>query len=148
MSRLVLFVFSLAVLLAAVGCQRQPPYRLAPVSGTVTQGGKPLAGVIVVFWPDGVGPSSSAPTDSSGQFQMHTDQGEDGAVVGAHRVCVIDGKALFSRVARGNAGPKGLPKELAAEPATAVPPRYADKRETPLRAEVRAEEQVIQLEVK
>jgi hypothetical protein len=138
----------IASLSVSVGCQRQPPYRLAPVAGTVTQGGKPLAGVIVVFWPDGVGPSSSAPTDSSGRFQLHTDQGEEGAVVGAHRVCVIDGKALFNRVARGNAGAKGLPKELAAEPAAAVPPRYADKRETPLRVEVRGEEQVISLEVK
>jgi hypothetical protein len=136
-----------------VGCQRQPPLEFAAVEGTVTKGGKPLSGVVVVFWADPadgtVGPASSGATDAAGHYELHTDQGDDGAVVGRYRVCIIDSKILLSRMLSGTADRDRLPKELpAATGPVVVPPAYADQKETPLRAEVRPGPQVINLEVK
>jgi hypothetical protein len=142
----------IATLVAAAGCQGEPSLRFAPVEGTVTRGGKPLAGVIVVFWADSdagtPGPCSSGPTDAAGHYELHTEQGEPGAVVGRHWVCIVQGRAVLGRMARGKADRSRLREGLAAPAAAAVPPRYADRKQTPLRAEVRPGVQVIDLEVK
>lgn len=140
----------LAAVAATAGCQHEPPSQFAPVEGTVTKGGKPLAGVVVVFWPDAgaatTGPCSSGPTDDAGRYRLHTEQGDAGAVVGRHRVCIVDSRLVLSRL--GRTFDRGrLPKDVST-PAPPVPPRYADPKETPLRAEVRPGEQVLDLEVK
>jgi hypothetical protein len=144
----------LAALAAAAGCQREPPFRLAPVEGVITKGGKPLPGVIVVFWgnPEAgtVGPCSLGPTDAAGHYELHTEQGETGAVVGRHKVCILDSRAVQSNMLRGNhkLDPNHLPDPFASPAAPPVSPRYADRNTTPLRAEVRAGGQVIDFEVK
>ena len=62
----------------------------APVSGTVTYDGKPLAGVRVVFTPVSNSteamPYSTAVTDDAGAFSLETRDGTPGAVAGLHRV--------------------------------------------------------------
>jgi hypothetical protein len=143
--------FLLAALAATPGCQGQPPFQFAPVEGTVTRGGKPLAGVIVVLWPDAgagtVGPCSSGPTDAAGHYQLHTEQGDTGALVGRHRVCIVDGKVMLGHLVR-DFDRSRLPKDLPVPSTPKVPPGYASREETPLRAEVRPGEPVIDLEVK
>jgi len=142
----------ITTLVAAAGCQSEPSLRFAPVTGTVTRGGKPLAGVIVVFWTDAdagtPGPCSSGPTDAAGHYELHTEQGETGAVVGRHRVCIVQSRAVLGRMARGKVDHSRLPEGFAAPPVAAVPPQYADRKQTPLRAEVRPGAQVINLKVK
>ncbi|HEY2786676.1 MAG TPA: hypothetical protein VGJ05_17060, partial [Fimbriiglobus sp.] len=84
-------VLLLAVTLALVGagCSRGPT--LAPVSGTVTLNGKPLANVQVEFWPEGSAPRSVGMTDQQGRFTLTTDgEGKPGAVVGSHKVVLHD----------------------------------------------------------
>src|SRR5262249_15378730 len=80
----------LGVLAAATaGCESKPPFGL--VEGIVTKGGKPIAGVIVDFYPDpgSRGPrSTSEPTDEGGHYQLRSTGGDDGAIVGPHRVCI------------------------------------------------------------
>lgn len=152
---------------ASAGCQGKPPF--VPVEGTVTKGGKPLAGVIVDFYPDpgDHGPrSASEPTDEAGHYRLRSTWGnDDGAVVGSHRVCIFDSRyeatrTLLDRLPKkarsakefreklkriqGEEGP--LEIELSAGPR--VPPAYGRPTETPLRVEVQPGAQIIDLEVK
>jgi len=71
---------------ALVGCSGSDGPQVAPVEGTVTWQGKPLADAGVAFTPE-KGPVAIGRTDESGQFSLST-QGRDGAVVGSHRVTI------------------------------------------------------------
>jgi hypothetical protein len=142
--------------IASAGCQGKPPF--APVEGTVTQGGKPLAGVIVDFYPDPgtLGPrSTSTPTDEAGHYRLRSSWGgQDGAVMGPHRVCILDaherGRNSFGRLPKKAANSKEAPKEemLRKQAAPRVPPSYSHPNETPLRVEVHSGPQVIDFDVK
>src|SRR5437870_4460006 len=85
-----------ALFCAAIGCGREP-YKVAPVSGTVTLDGQPLAGAWVTFMPVGTrdspdpGPTSSGKTDAQGKFTLAIEPGRPGAVVGKHKVAVNAG---------------------------------------------------------
>jgi hypothetical protein len=158
----VVFLCSLSALAAAAeGCQCGPTWNLAPVEGTITKDGRPLRGVQVVFLPDAdadtQGPGASGFTDEAGHYRLRNHNGDDGTVVGKHRVVILD-----STVAKGVKGWKELaarrlqPKEAAPLPpadakrpeAPRVPPRYGRFDETPLRVEVHPGPQVIDFEVK
>lgn len=75
-----------------LGCSRGE-YPVAPVSGTVTVEGKPVANVTVQFQPVGQqggdpGPGSVGITDAEGRYRLKLidlDRDLDGAVVGRHR---------------------------------------------------------------
>ena len=68
--------------------------KFAPVSGTVTMNGKPLAGALVIFSPiakEGsidAGPGSSGKTNDKGEYTLTSDTGRTGALVGKHRVSI------------------------------------------------------------
>ncbi len=155
-AKFVLVLLGVAAVMPA-GCQRGP--RFVPVEGTVTFGGKPLAGAIVEFYPEPgtVGPRSrSEATDAAGHYRLRgVRDGTEGAVVGSHRVCVLDVRnqiALLSSNAL-NRLPQETQKKVArlkqAEAASPqIPPHYSHQKETPLRVEVRPETQVIDLEIK
>jgi hypothetical protein len=79
-------------LVAALGCGTGR--RIAPVSGTVTLNGQPLANATVNFQPIAppgsidAGVGSQAKTNDKGEFTLTTSTGENGAVVGKHRVMI------------------------------------------------------------
>ena len=81
------FFLSAVCLLAFSGCGGGD---FAPVSGTVTNDGKPVPKLRVVFSPSpvgnnhAVGPFSMGVTDDQGKFTLETRHGDTGAVVGAH----------------------------------------------------------------
>ena len=83
---LTLFVVSLSVF---TGCGDSS---IAPVSGTVTFGGKPVPNLRLVFSPEpigdnyAVGPFSTGKTDADGKFTLETRYGDSGAFVGNHKV--------------------------------------------------------------
>jgi hypothetical protein len=87
----------LVVGLAAAGCgpSRSGVPPLAPVTGTVTRDGKPLAGVGVVFTSES-GHSSFGKTDPEGRYQLGFVRGLKGAVIGPSRVW-FDGKSGLER---------------------------------------------------
>jgi hypothetical protein len=61
----------------------------APVSGTITYKGKPVANAHVTFAPeDGTRPAEGQ-TDADGRFMLGTIAAGDGAKIGPHRVSVI-----------------------------------------------------------
>lgn len=78
--------------LALMGCGESREFELAPVSGKVTLNGEPLVGAQVLLQPTGgsenPGPSSTGLTNESGEYVMKTIDGEEGAVVGHHRVAI------------------------------------------------------------
>jgi hypothetical protein len=63
---------------------------MAPVHGTVTYRGKPLAEALVNFIPDteNVLPASGL-TDAEGRYELMTRAIGDGCAVGKHRVTII-----------------------------------------------------------
>lgn len=81
------------LLLFAVGCSSNS--NLAPVSGIVTERGKPVAEARISFQPASeqvinTGPGSYARTDSSGRFQLKTvDKDRPGAIIGPHKVQIV-----------------------------------------------------------
>jgi hypothetical protein len=146
-----------SVVLAAViavclaGCNRGP--QLAEVEGTLKLRGKPLPGVMVCFVPEGdslpPAPRATGWTDDQGRDQLMCDNpAKPGALVGAHRVFVLDPEA-FDEV--GGGGPEE-------RPATQTPRKkarlqfdmkYMMPGATPLRAEVKTPgPQTIDLDVK
>jgi hypothetical protein len=150
-----------AVLVAAsCGCQREPAFEYAPVSGKVTKNGAPLSGVRVIFYADPEagtrGPRAFARTNAAGEYHLHTDAGKDGAVLGTHRVCLMEGGNIAAFVKqRFERDPARLEKLAAKVPQTdlqssdegAVPYSYTQVAETPLRAEVHPGGQTIDFHV-
>ncbi len=110
----------LVLLLAAVGCGGDE-YPLAPVSGTVTLDGAPVADARIGFEPvrQGesleAGPGSYGKTDQEGRFSLKSLHGDQGAVVGPHMVRITTFQTKGS-------GPAGI--EVVAE--ERIPARYVD----------------------
>src|SRR5262245_52264679 len=100
-NRLILLGGLLALTAAVEGCQRGPTWNLAPVEGTLTKNGQPLPHMEVTFYPDldaGVeGPRSTAVTDEAGHYRLRTHNGDEGAIVGKHRVVLRDLEARNGR---------------------------------------------------
>ena len=74
-----------AALATFVGCDKGPA--VAPVTGTVTQDGEPLANAEIHFQPD-YGAPSYAHTDSQGQYEIKYQLDKKGALLGHHYVSV------------------------------------------------------------
>ncbi len=77
---------SIACMAALAGCDSGPT--LAPVTGTVTHGGQPLAGANVIFTPEG-GMAAGATTGEDGRFELVSNDGRSGAIPGKHHVSIL-----------------------------------------------------------
>lgn len=136
-TRLSLFLLSLSVFLFTLGCEKAP--QLGRVRGTVTMDGQPLDQVRVLFMPDpeanNEGAYSVCITDEAGNYDLiySGDVEIRGAVVGWQRVVVEDIKGENNR-------DKFYPIR--------VPPAYSSSGKTPLKFEVKPEEQTIDIEIK
>ena len=144
----------LALVATAGGCQRRPTWDLAPVEGTITKDGRPLPHIRVFFVADldagTQGPQTSAITDKAGHYRLRTDNGDDGVVVGKHRVLILDLETALmqkGQTARGaeqkvltRLPPETVERIKDRRKSTAetprVPPSYGRFNETPLRVEV------------
>jgi hypothetical protein len=125
----------------------QQKFTFSPVEGTVTMNGRPLRDIEVVFLSDPdagtVGPRATGTTDESGHYRLRGDvirgerPPENGAVLGTHRVLVLDHEYAKKQLARSKAG----------EDAPRVPSRYESISETPLRAKVGPEPLVFNIEI-
>lgn len=139
--------FCVALLAAGVallaGCGRGPS--LAAVEGTVSgPDGKPMPDILVQFNPDQNTGSkvfgSSAVTDPNGRFVLKCDNGEPGAVVGPHRVVLIDS-------AFGNEDDANLGKRPAKKQVNRVPQTYLSPTTTPLAVVVEADKKSYELKI-
>jgi len=157
---------ALGLVIAIGGCLRRPTFTYAPVEGTITKGGRPLAEVQVLFYgdPDAgtLGPRASGVTDKDGRYRLQGEviRGEptppDGAVVGKHRVCIIDLNVQAEGVPDEDGGTPPpivekspiVGKKKQPEPSSRVPLHYGDLNKTPLRAEVRPGPQTLDFDIR
>lgn len=134
----------LCAVVSVLGCGEPAPVT-GKVTGVVTSGGKPLAGVSVLFTPEGSGgksgPASGAITDDEGRYalvytlpnndNLASPQVNDGAVVGKHVVTLADYKMM----------------EEMLPPPGRVPPAYLETATSPLRFEVKEGKQTIDITI-
>jgi hypothetical protein len=117
------------------------------VEGTLRWDKKPLANFQVLFVPDAAkgtkGKGSMAITDENGHYQLMCDNGQPGAVVGFHRVVVMEAGRMTDR------GDKGQPAAGASRspPKPVIPPQYHKADSTPVEREVKAGSQTIDLDL-
>jgi len=79
-------IVSVLVLLLIIGCggSSDAP-KLVQVTGTLSDGGKPIPNAMVLFQPEDGSPSSGT-TDEHGKFTLEYSTGDPGATIGKHTV--------------------------------------------------------------
>ena len=110
-----------------------PSPKLVKVEGIVTLDGKPLAGAQVMFVPDEGkdGRPASGFANAKGDFEMGTVNPDDGIVPGQYQVVVFYPASA---------------KESKSRPA--IPNKYTNPEETPLRCKVEKDGQFVKLDLK
>jgi hypothetical protein len=126
--------------LLACGCGGGPH---GQVSGVVRSGGRPLGNVLVIYLPDpdagARGGRAVGRTDEVGRYDLKGSGQKDGVPVGPYRV-------YFEDLAEYEA-PRSADGTVLKRPPVRVPPRYLDPLQSPVRQEVRAGPQVVDLDV-
>lgn len=131
--------------LTFVGCgesdDRPPTFQ---VTGTVIYKDKPVEGASVSFWTEGSSRAAQGITNAEGKFQLTTYDFNDGAIKGSHTVTVsktetkqggsneeamLEDPSKMAEMAMAAGGDAGGPKSL-------IPAKYADRKQTDLKAEV------------
>lgn len=107
--------------------------RTVPVRGTVKLDGKAVPNGTIMFVPSS-GPTATAEIQPDGSYSLTTYQKGDGAVPGNYTVVVI-AMADTSKV---------LPEERNPLPPSIVPDLYTSVATSPLRAEVKDQENVLE----
>jgi hypothetical protein len=132
------------MLLLAAGCGGARTEGLAPVKGQVTVDGQPVPAGYVYFYPTTGGRQSSG-IINQGQYELTSFKPGDGALIGKHKV-VIDGT---EPPPPPREPVEGVPMPPPPKPPKRVlPPEYYDRAKTPLEAEVKDENNVIDFQIK
>src|SRR5947207_276668 len=120
-------------LLLTAGCGSKLNYN-HQVEGIALFDGAPLAGALVQFIPDvedgGTALSSSGVTDAKGHYRLTYGKDKPGAVLGKHRVVILQGRAGSGREDRDDQSGRA---SLSGKP---IPPMYASAAQTPLKVEI------------
>jgi hypothetical protein len=152
-----LTAFCLPAILLACGCGGNDWPATAAVSGTLSRGGKPVAGATVCFQADGAPRFGYGTTDAAGRYTVSTFEPGDGAMIGEHAVVITvenPGSAVAADVSSDMSSPeyqaayeKGL--RAASKPAQnpAVPARYGSPDTTPLKATVKPGDNIIDFDL-
>jgi hypothetical protein len=128
-----------------LGCGGERGPELAPVTGLVTLDGKPLAGALVTFVPQGEtrGQGSFAHTDAAGKFELQTTDGQKGAVAGTYKV-------LVNKLVNPD-GTDYVPTEevspMDSNAREILPPQYSSHERTRLTATIPSEGKMVKFEL-
>jgi prepilin-type N-terminal cleavage/methylation domain-containing protein len=113
------------------------------VTGVVKLDGKSAADLVVTFLPDSVagtnGSRASGTTDAQGQYRLVCDDRQPGAVVGLHHVLITDARAFLAV--------REASKDNAVFHPSRIAKHYSTVASSPLRQEVKTEQQTIDLDV-
>jgi hypothetical protein len=115
------------------GCGPGRP-AVVPVTGTVTVGGKPVAGATVLFQPTGGGVPGRGVTADDGGFTLTTFEQGDGAIVGRHRVAISKMTLSGMVAAEGDVAPAVVSGQV--KETWATPQRYASVETSGLEVDV------------
>jgi hypothetical protein len=137
----------------ACGCSNR---KFGEVEGTITLDGKPLDEAEVTFVPDSLkgntGNNASAITDEQGRYRLRTERDRaDGAILGPHRVIIVDLPVIpdLSHIGGAAPMPVGQVAKAGKPKARRFPARYESLEQTPLKAiEVKAGKQTLDFDVK
>jgi hypothetical protein len=111
----------------------------APVNGTITYKGQPVADAIVIFTPSSGGTNAKIArgmTDAQGKFTLGTDEPGDGAVPGEYTVSLTPNL------------PEPAEGDYSAAPPPPFPARYTNATGSDLKAKVKAGSNDFPLELK
>lgn len=148
------------------GCSNSGRPAIAPVRGTVTYNGQPVAGATVVFLCPGAPRPAVGKTDERGEYQLTTYEPNDGAMIGNH-VVTVKKKSTAAETAHTDAGAAGkalqgeaLSKAIAQsmressqeakkteKAGSLLPAKYAFLKTSDLRKEVVDGENIINLDL-
>jgi hypothetical protein len=133
------------IALTASSCNSGRPF--AEVTGALKVDGQPAPDCIVQFVPEGDNNKNAFPssgqTDEDGRFRLMTNDEypKDGAVIGWHRVVVLDARSVIAAEDRFDMAKRKL------VPRSRIPDRYTTALSTPLRQEVNPGPQDVTIEV-
>jgi hypothetical protein len=136
-----------ALVAVLAGCGKPPP-QIIEVEGVVRLEGKPLKNVAVRFVPvadDATEYVASGVTDEAGRFRL-TCKGQTGACAGQNRVLVME--ADIPRRLQDEKAQAELAKYFQSLGGRPIPPKYANLVESPLTADVKADQKVYTFELK
>jgi hypothetical protein len=150
----------LVIFLFSSGCgnnSKRPP--LGTVRGKITYNGAPVKNVMVTFLGDGAPRMAKGTTDDNGDYQLTSYEENDGAMIGSHIVTVMpmgefdeaaavvpkDYDAMNESLDNARQLSAQQMEQLQKKPP--VPVKYTDRSTTDLRKEVKAGENVINLEL-
>jgi hypothetical protein len=156
----------LASCVLAAGCSASGRPAIAPVRGTVTYRGQPVAGATVVFLCSGAPRLAVGKTDERGEYQLTTYEKNDGAMIGNHVVTVkkrspgtetpdpsvagtgeaLQGEALAKAIAQSMRESSQQAKQ-AEKAGSLVPAKYAYLKSSDLRKDVVDGENVINIDL-
>ncbi len=160
--RVVHLWFLLLISQFSLGCGSDA-HVITPVKGVVTMNGKPMAGVQVLFKVKDCPLGASGVTNDQGEFELTTNNTNDGAVVGENHVAIreIPKEAIVSSgmsaedMKAGKMIPKGASRDMEKETKKlgnsngAVPAKYGDHEKSGLtRTVVRGEKNVFNFDLK
>lgn len=161
MNRVVITLSVCLLSLCSFGCGGSSAGRVDvyPVTGTVKFNGAPVIGAFVSFTPQEGQPAATGRTDDSGKYSLTTYEGSDGAAAGNYAVIVMkfnsgsaeagDTEAGHITDANAQAQASHSAKDAAGGDDDLLPPSYADKATTPLKAAVKSSgENVFDFELK
>jgi hypothetical protein len=120
-----------ALLIAGCSGSSDAP-EVAPVSGTLTVGGKPRGDLNVMFYPEGGGRPATGITADDGTFTLTTFNTGDGAPIGTCKVAVTGGAgAQMGETGPPMPGQAGYEEFMKAE-AEKIDPKYSDPEKSGL----------------
>jgi hypothetical protein len=132
-----------ASLLLVLGCGGGDRLEgLAPVSGQITFNGTPAPAGQITFYPVDGKRSSSSAIDSNGNYKLTCYEPADGALIGRHKV-VVDATEVPPPAPDFEAADGGAAIPPYKPPRRILPPEYYSQATTPLEAEVKDEDNVI-----
>jgi hypothetical protein len=152
------------IVLICAGCTTSDRPLTAPVRGQVTYRGRPVAGATVSFLCPGAPRPAIGTTDASGNYVLTTFEPNDGAVVGTHVVTVRqfstdigtsrvpvpadqDGEAMADAIGQAMQQTARQLQDSERAGAQLLPPKYADRKTSDLRKEVRSGDNTVDIEL-